>query len=288
MRHDAPREECMTERRAFLKSFGASGAALAMAGADGALAQGRRASPRNYVLVHGAAHGAWCWSRVAERLQKAGHRVYMPTLTGLGDRKHLLTNAVNLDTHCTDVMNFIEAEELDNVILVAHSYSGLVVTLVADRMPKALGQLVYLDATVPLDGESWGGQNPEVIAQRVAAALDYTARQNLPVPVMQFSLPFDTARFLGVTDPADVEWVNRRCVDQPLSTFLQPARLKNPPGNGIRRAYVACTGKTLATFDKTKARIKQDSSWDYHTLPTGHNLMVTMPQEVSEILLKYA
>lgn len=261
---------------------------MTLAAPGEAFGQEKASAPRNYVLVHGAGHGAWCWRRVVERLRAAGHYVFTPVLTGLGERKHLLTNGVNLDTHCQDVMEVIQAEEIDNIILVAHSYSGIIVTLVADRMPKPLSQLIYLDSTVPLDGESWGGQQPGVEASRVTMALVYTATRNLPVPVMQFTLPFDTAKYLGVTKPEDAAWVNRRTTDQPLSTFVQPARLKNPVGNGIKKAYVACTGQTLNTFDQTKARIRQDPDWDYQTLATGHDLMITAPDEVSQILLKYA
>jgi len=107
-----------------------------------------------YVLVHGAWHGGWCWKKVAPALRAAGHVVYTPTLTGLGERAHLANPAIDLATHVADVVNLLEAEELDKVVLVGHSYGGMVVTGVADRAADRIGRLVYLDAANPKDGQS--------------------------------------------------------------------------------------------------------------------------------------
>ena len=109
---------------------------------------------RTYVLVHGAWHGGWCWRRVAPLLAAAGHRVLVPTLTGLGERAHLLTPETGLSTFARDVMAVIEAEEAEDVVLVGHSFGGVVVSMVADRMAERIARLVYLDATVLRSGES--------------------------------------------------------------------------------------------------------------------------------------
>src|SRR5512147_74848 len=124
-------------------------------------------APRTYVLVHGAWHGGWCWRRVADRLAAAGQRVFCPTLTGLGERAHLLTRQVNLSTHIADVVGLLEAEELSDVVLCGHSYGGMVITGVAARAKSRLRQLVYLDSAVIEDGECWStAHTPEVQAER--------------------------------------------------------------------------------------------------------------------------
>jgi pimeloyl-ACP methyl ester carboxylesterase len=107
-----------------------------------------------YVLVHGGAHGGWCWHHVAKRLRAAGHAVFTPTLTGLGERRHLLSADTDLETHITDVLNMMLFEDLSDVILVGHSYGGMVITGVADRARARIQQLVFLDAAIPRDGEA--------------------------------------------------------------------------------------------------------------------------------------
>ena len=107
-----------------------------------------------FVLVHGAWHGGWCWSRVARRLRAAGHEVHTPTLTGLGDRSHLMSRSVNLQTHVQDVANLLHWEELNDIVLCGHSYGGMVITGVANRLAKRIKSLVYLDAFVPENGQA--------------------------------------------------------------------------------------------------------------------------------------
>jgi pimeloyl-ACP methyl ester carboxylesterase len=245
------------------------------------------ASPAVFLLVHGSAHGGWCWRRVADQLVQLGNRVLTPTLTGLGERAHLLTPDVNLDTHCRDILNVIETEELDDVILVGHSYAGIIISVVADQMPERLRHLVYLDAQVPQDGESWADRQSDIAIDRIRTALSYSAEHNLRTPVMPFTPPFDTARFLGITDAADIAWVNRRVTDHPLSTYLQPARLKYPVGNSVARTYVSCT-ITLPLFDKAKQRLRTDPEWHFLTLDACHECMITEPGAVARIFTDVA
>ena len=169
----------MTTKRAFLKASSMVGLAT-LAGASNAQIGPPTGKRRNYVLVHGAAHGGWCWNKMVEPLRGAGHRVFTPTMTGLGERKHLLTNDVDIYTHCQDMINVIEYEELTDVILVCHSYGGLVTTLVADRIPNRITQLIYLDAQVPRNGDTWSGLNPpDVVTSWINAAQEYTKSRNL-------------------------------------------------------------------------------------------------------------
>ena len=135
-------------RRAFV------GAAVAAAGMKGALARERSDDSVLFVLVHGTGHGGWCWKFVRDILHERGHRVYTPTLTGCGERSHLLHPDIGLDMHITDIVNVLEWEELENVVLVGHSYGGLVISGVADRAKERLRHLIYLDAIIPRDGDS--------------------------------------------------------------------------------------------------------------------------------------
>src|SRR5258708_23843408 len=132
-----------TSRRTLL----AAGAALATAG--GGRAAHAQAAPRTFVLVHGSWHGGWCWRRVADRLEKRGHKVFTPTLTGLGDRVHLLNAAVDLNTHVTDVVNLIKYEGLENIILAGHSYAGAIVTGIAEQILPSIASIVFIDAFLP-------------------------------------------------------------------------------------------------------------------------------------------
>src|SRR5262249_4453414 len=135
-----------------------------------------------FVLVHGAWHGGWCWQRVSERLVAAGHRVFCPTLTGLGERAHLLSREVDLGTPISDVIGLIEAEELAEIVLVGHSYGGIVITGVAARAKGRLRQLVYLDSAIVEDGATWASIGlPEVVAERRRAA-HASGGVSLPVP----------------------------------------------------------------------------------------------------------
>ena len=154
-----------------------------------------------YVLVHGAWHGGWCWKRVAPLLRAAGHEVYTytPTLTGLGERAHLLSRDIDLDTHITDIVNVLAYEELTDVVLVGHSYGGMVIAGVADRVPERVAHLVYLDAFVPRDGQAVHDIfSPEFAAHLQALALAEGDGWRIPAP---------PAASYGVTAAADLAWV---------------------------------------------------------------------------------
>lgn len=226
------------------------------------------------VLVHGGWHGGWCWKKLTPLLTAAGHTVYTPTLTGLGDRTHLARPDVNLETHIQDVLAFLEMEDLRDVMLVGHSYAGFVISAVAERARPRLRSLVYLDAFVPGDGKSLIDyiSQPERRAAMVKSgrATGYAD----PVPLKAF----------GVTREEDLAWANPRIVRQSFATFEQPIRLAQPAGSGLPRAFIACTNPASGTFDQFVALIKQDPSWKFYDLPTGHDAMITAPQELARIL----
>jgi pimeloyl-ACP methyl ester carboxylesterase len=262
----------MTDRRTFIA---ASGAVALAATVENAAAQSR--AGRNFVLVHGAWHGGWCWSRVASRLQAAGHRVFAPSLTGLGDRVHLANPNITLDTHIADIANLIEAEELDRVILVGHSYGGTVITGVADKVSARLAHLGYLDAIVLRDGESWSSYNSaEARAQRAAAA----AKTNN-------TWPKPNAAGFGITDPADIAWVNRRLTPQPHGPYEGKVRVGEAYAK-LAKTFIDCSKPALASIEPYRKATRNDSAWRYVDLPTGHDAMVTAPGPLTDILLGLA
>ena len=237
-------------------------------------------SPVTYVLVHGAWHGGWCWRRVADRLTAAGHRVFCPTLTGLGERAHLLTREVNLGTHIADVVGLLEAEELNDVVLVGHSYGGIVITGVAARAKPRLRQLVYLDSAIVEDGATWASIGlPEVVAERRKAAQESSGGVSLPVP---------KAEVFGLRRPEEIAWVQRRLTPHPFGGFEQTMRWGGPVGNGLPKVYVDCTEPAYAGLAPVKERYRGKPGWPFVEIRTGHDAMVSAPEETAKLLLGFS
>jgi pimeloyl-ACP methyl ester carboxylesterase len=237
-----------------------------------------------FVLVHGAWHGAWCWSRVLPLIRSAGYAAHAITLTGVGERAHLLSNAINLTTHVDDVLGLIEAEELTNIVLVGHSYGGRVITGVADQLLDAgrvkLNRLVYLDAVVPKSGESWSStHSAEVIAARVQAAKDYEVKTGIAAFV-----PPDASVF-GLTG-IDAAWVNRRQTPQPLGVYLDGQIFDEARLAKTSRTFINCNHPALATIEASRGRVRHDKTWQWHEMNCGHDAMVSHPKELTDILLK--
>lgn len=227
-----------------------------------------------FVLVHGAWHGGWCWRRVVPALRAAGHEVFTPTLTGLGERAHLLRPDIDLDKHIQDVVMLLEMEDLKDVVLVGHSYGGMVITGVADRAHARIRRLVYLDAFVPENGKALADY---IGAERAAHQRVQGERHGVLDP-----LPLAA---LGIQRPEDVAWVSSKLVKHPYGTMAQPIRLANEPAwRALAKTYVNCCSMT-GTFNQFVDKVKTDTAWQYHELPTGHDAMITDPQGVSRILL---
>jgi pimeloyl-ACP methyl ester carboxylesterase len=227
-----------------------------------------------YVLVHGAWHGGWCWAKVARLLRDAGHEVYTPTLTGLGERAHLARPEVDLETHIQDVVAMLEAEELRQVTLVGHSYGGMVITGVAARTSGRIGHLVYLDAFVPEAGKSLLDYVGEGAGAMREAAVAHGEGWKLP--------SFPPERF-GVTSQRDTEWLTKHLVPQPLRTFEQA--LPAAGGEKLKRTYVYCSKPAMGAFDQFAERLRDDRKWTFHDVKTGHDAMVTAPGEIARILM---
>lgn len=229
-----------------------------------------------FVLVHGSWLGAWCWKRLRPLLGAAGHEVLTPTLTGLGERAHLGGPDIDLALHVRDLRAVLECEELEQAILVGHSYAGMVVTAVADALPGRVAQIIYLDAVVPEEGLSV----LDMLPPEMAAELRRAAAANLG------RFPPASPAAMGVDDPADAAWVAAHSLGMPVSTHDQPLHLTGAHSD-VRRAYIRCMCPALDALDRAANKARA-AGWDYFELETGHDPMITMPHELAGILLQRA
>jgi pimeloyl-ACP methyl ester carboxylesterase len=231
-----------------------------------------------YVLVHGSWHGGWCWQKVRVVLEESGAYVHTPTLTGLGERAHLASPDVSLETHIADVLGVLEAENLSDVVLVGHSYAGIAVTGVADRTPDRIARLVYLDAVVPKDGQCLYDRAPAQL-KTLFEEQAQSAGDGWQVPAS-----VATAQFLGLKTEEDIRWVIPKLTPHPIRTFREPLRL-SARFPQMPRTYINCIGDKPLGQPRT---VQAEGIEDYHELRTGHDAMVTTPQEVAAILLDAA
>jgi pimeloyl-ACP methyl ester carboxylesterase len=232
-----------------------------------------------FVLIHGAWHGGWCWKRVSPLLRVARHEVFTPTLTGLGEREHLMSQDIGLETHIQDVLNVLEFEDLRNVILVGHSYAGMVITGVADRAAERIAHLVYLDAFVPEDGKSLGDYQPSEFFQMF--------RDKTRAEGAGFKLPcVIPPEAFGITNEQDLAWLRPRLRPHPFQTKLDAIRLTNPSSAHIPRTYIYCNNPAVGVFDQFANRFKHDPAWRYAELATGHDAMVTAADDLAALLLQ--
>jgi pimeloyl-ACP methyl ester carboxylesterase len=238
----------------------------------------------NYVLVHGAWHGAWCWRDVTQALIRAGHRAHAVTLTGVGERAHLLNANITLQTHISDVANAIESEEMDDVILVVHSYAGMLGTALADRIPERIAHLVYVDAVVPKPGESWGSTHASATRDARVAAAEASPLYAFPAP---------DPKVFGLA-AAQHAWVQRRQTPHPGHTYMAPLEFDAQRVARVPRTFVNCTQPALATIDVIRQRVVDPKFWDGAWAPgakivelkTGHDPMISAPDDLLRILLE--
>jgi pimeloyl-ACP methyl ester carboxylesterase len=212
------------------------------------------------------------WQRVARALRAAGHDVHTPSLTGIGERAHLGTPDTDLSTHVADVLGVFRYEKLKQAVLVGHSYGGMVVTGVADREPGRIATLVYLDAFVPQNGQ----------------ALVSLTRPHVREAIEKHSGPIAALppAAQGMTDPAEIAWMDGRRDAQPRKTFTQPITLEGAYRGP--RAYIFCSGYQPTSFASFAEQARGDPAWKYHELKTHHYPHVSMPNETAGVLLNYA
>lgn len=233
-------------------------------------------SPRTFLVCHGAWSAGWAWKKMHPLMQAAGYRLVTPSYTGLGERAHLAHPGIDLDTHIEDMLNVIMYEDLRDIVLVGHSYGGMVATGVADRARDKVRQLIYVDAFVPADGQSLFDLNEGGRAPLRKAA---TEGDGWRVPPMQ--TPPDTLA-------ADVEWLSARRVHMPTKCFETPLKLQHGPLT-LPRSYIYATRITPAdTFGPFARMTKDDPAWNYHEIDASHSPNVTAPEALMALLQKIA
>jgi pimeloyl-ACP methyl ester carboxylesterase len=232
-----------------------------------------------FVLVHGAWHGGWCWRRAADRLTAKGHRVFTPTLTGLADRSHMNSPRINLDTHVRDVLGVLKWEALNDVVLVGHSYAGMVISAVAEKAaPGAIGSIVFLDAFLPEDGKALfdytsgpdGEPDPRAAEGEAAGFVE-------PIPAEVFNVNL-----------ADRAWVDAQCTPQSTRCFSQRVRLTGARERIGKKTYILATGYRGLGFLAFAERVRSDPSWRYYEVDCGHDVMLDEPERLTEILEEVA
>jgi pimeloyl-ACP methyl ester carboxylesterase len=228
-----------------------------------------------FLICHGAWSAGWAWKKVRPLLRAAGHEVFTPTYTGVGERSHQASPNVDLETHIKDVLAVIEFEDLREIVVVGHSYGGMVATGVTDRVPERVKQLIYLDAFVPANGQS---------------LLDLRGPAPPPAassPGEEWLIPPNPTP--PDTPPADLAWITPRRRPQPVKTFTQPLQLRGPQPPKFPRSYIYCTRKTpddvFAQFSK---RFKSDPAWRYFEIDASHSPNVTAPEALAKLLTQIA
>ena len=222
-----------------------------------------------FLVCHGAWSAGWAWKKMHPLMAAAGHRLVTPTYTGLGERAHLANPSIDLETHIEDILNVIKYEDLRDIVLVGHSYGGMVATGVADRKRDVVRQLIYVDAFVPEDGQSLFDLN-KTAAQKLADSGDGWRVPPNPTP--------------SDTSPADLEWLTGRRIDMPIKCLDTKLKLRGGKLT-LPRSYIYAKRITPAdTFGPFAARAKADPAWHYHEIDASHSPNVTAPEALMSLL----
>jgi len=219
-----------------------------------------------FVLIHGAWCGGWCWQRVAQILQCAGHTVYAPTLSGVGERSHLADREINLATHVLDVVNEIRWKDLGKIVLCGHSYGGMVITAAAEHIHPSIASIVYVDAFFPQNGQSL---NDMVDVVRPATGMI------APISAEQFNV-----------NAADQAWVNSKLTPQSGACFSEKVTLTGAAQKVPKKAYIRATVGTLPAFQAAYERLSRTPGWKTYSMDCGHVVMIDRPAELAELLMK--
>lgn len=244
------------------------------------LASSALADEASFVLVHGAWHGGWAWRPVAQRLRSAGHVVTTPTLTGLGERSHLAEADTDLATHVEDIASHLAMEDLHDVILVGHSYGGMVVSGVLARSADRVGKAVYLDALVPESGESLADFAGDAARERWELLLE-KGEMIQPPPTNTWGHRW------GLVDPTVQTWVAERITAQPPASFLQGIQ-GSPWSDGVGYLYIRCVGNPNPVFVAMADRVRNSDRWRYIELDSHHDVMLLNPVALTRVLLDIA
>lgn len=249
-----------------------------MRAGPGTASAGPRGTPegKTYVLVHGAFHGAWCWRAVIAGLRAEGHEVHAPTLTGLGERAHLIGCDPSLETFVEDVLGLLRWEDLRDVVLVGHSFAGSVISAVADRAPDRLRHLVYLDAMLLEAGKAATDTIPAELLEKYTRLARETSGG--------LTIPPNEPEYYGITDPEAAAWLRARMTPHPFRTYADRLTLRNPLGNGVAATYVACANPYFPTTAPSRERARRMAGWAYCEIDTAHNAMMLDPAGLTRLL----
>jgi pimeloyl-ACP methyl ester carboxylesterase len=231
---------------------------------------------KTFVLVHGAWHGGWCWCRVADLLVKAGHRVFAPTLTGLGERSHLLRADINLSTHIADIVNVLKWEQLSDVVLCGHSYGGFVVSGVVEKMSGAITSIVFVDAFVPENDDTVMKSASPATREHVNEVVSRGGTMVGPVPAAVFQV-----------NEKDRAWVDALCTPHPMATFFEKIVLTGARERIAKKLYVRACGYESLSFDAALEKVRGRPTWRAFEMACGHDIMIDMPQGLANILLEW-
>jgi len=226
---------------------------------------------KTVLVCHGAWFGGWAWKKMHPLARAAGYRLVTPTYTGLGEREHFANPSIDLETHIQDVLNVIKYDDLSDIILLGHSYGGMVATGVVDRAPDRIAQLIYVDAFVPRDGESMLDIN-EPLRGRVREAAN--SGEGWRMPPMR--LPPDTS-------PADTAWCDARLVDMPIKCVETKLKLQHGEPS-LPRSYIYCTRTPYGVFDAFARRAKSEPGWRHFEIDASHSPNVTAPEALMALL----
>lgn len=254
---------------------GAVGVGLVALASGEVVSQARaQSAPKTFVLISGAFLGGWCWRRVSDLLEKKGHKVFSPTLTGLGERSHLLSKEVNLDTHIADIVNVIKWENLNDVCLVAHSYGGWPASGALEQIGSNVSSIVWLDTFKPENG-----QKPVDFAASPKAILASAEKGEPGVPVPKVGPVVVNANGLA--------WFESKTTPHPTGAYLQPIKLSGALGKVAKKTYVRAPRFPLPAFDKALADCKADKTWNtIENTTSGHMVMMDEPEWLAETLLQ--
>jgi len=235
-----------------------------------------------FLLVHGAMHGGWCWKKLTPLLEAEGHRVLTPTLTGMGERYHLLTPETGLSTHVLDLLGTLFFEDLTDVIAVGHSYGGMVISQLADRASDQLAGLIFLDAFTGHDGAAmWDFQPEETRSACLRQAAEGGDGWRIPAAGA-------VAETLGITGDADLAWVRPRLTDFPVKCQHDTLSLFSGGYERLPKGYIHCTESPLAPKFRPFCDEAEGEGWPCRTIPASHDAMVTHPALLARTLLEMA
>jgi pimeloyl-ACP methyl ester carboxylesterase len=262
-------------RRAALGAAALGASAAALGGGDARAQAGAR---KTFVLIHGAWHGGWCWRRVADLLEAKGHKVYAPSLTGNGDRSHLLSKDVVLDTHIADIVNLFKWEDLKDACLVVHSYGGWPGSGALEHVHDRVSSIVWVDAFKPADGQKGTDFASEFSRKAMEEAVARGTPGRAAPPPSAF----------GVNEK-DQPWVKSKLTDQPNGVATQPIKLTGKRDAIAKKTYIRAPKYPQAAFDKALADCKADKTWTtFVNENTGHDIMVDQPEWLADVILKMA